>query len=186
MAITYGVTGGFSIQTSRTFEKLLVADKNGVTTTIISKYIRTETTTETIGTTFGGYAIGSDDVINATITAQVDEQLIESGSATTAPAAVRFYNPRADASATILGAFTAATFSLAGITFTTMSAEKSETAGDVVKTSIRGTAINTASLDGTTLTTGDHSSSSTSRVELRISNNDYVRKTVTTVAFAGS
>lgn len=186
MAITYGVSGGFSIQTSRTFEKLLVSDKNGVTTTIISKYVRTETTTETVGTTFGGYAIGSDDVINATITAQVDEQLIESGSSASAPAAVRFYNPRADASATILGAFSATTFSLAGISFTTMSAEKSETAGDVVKTSIRGTAINTASLDGTSLTTGNHSASSTTRVELRISNNDYVRKTITTVDFAGS
>lgn len=72
MAITYGVASGFSISTSKTFEKLLVADKNGVTTTILSKYVRTETTTETIGTTFGGFSIGSDDVLNATITAQVD------------------------------------------------------------------------------------------------------------------
>jgi hypothetical protein len=186
MAITYGVTGGFSIQTSKTFEKLLVADKNGVTTTIISKYVRTETTTETIGATFGGYSIGSDDVLSATLTAQVDEQLIESGSANTAPPDVRFYNPRVDASATILGAFTATTFQLAGISFTTLSAEKSETSGDVVKTSIRGTAINIANLDGSTLTTGDHSSSSTIRVELRISNTDYVRKTVTTADFSGT
>lgn len=186
MAITYGVTGGFSIQTSKTFEKLLVADKNGVTTTIVSKYVRTETATETVGTTFAGYAIGSDDVINATITAQVDEQLIESGSASTAPPSVRFYNPRAEASATILGAFTAASFSLAGLTFTTLSAEQSETAGDVVRTNIRGTAINTSSVDGTSLTTGNHSTTSTIRVEFRISNTDYVRKTVTTVAFAGS
>jgi hypothetical protein len=186
MAIIYGVTGGFSVQTSKTFEKLLVADKNGVTTTIISKYVRTETTTETVGTTFGGYAIGSDDVLNATLTAQVDEQLIESGSANTAPPAVRFYNPRVEASATILGAFTASTFSLAGLTFTTLSAEKSETSGDVVKTSIRGTAIATSSLDSTSLTTGDHSSSSTIRVELRISNTDYARKTVTSVDFSGT
>lgn len=186
MAIIYGVTGGFSVQTSKTFEKLLVSDKNGVTTTIISKYVRTETTTETVGTTFGGYSIGSDDVINATITAQVDEQLIESGSASSAPDAVRFYNPRADASVTILGSFTGSSFNLAGISFTTLSAEKSETSGDVVKTSIRGTAINTATLDGTTLTTGDSSANSTIRVELRISNTDYVRKTITTVAFAGS
>ena len=41
MAITYGVASGFSISTSKTFEKLLVADKNGVTTTILSKYVRT-------------------------------------------------------------------------------------------------------------------------------------------------
>jgi hypothetical protein len=186
MAITYGVTGGFSVQTSKTFEKLLVADKNGVTTTIISKYVRTETTTETVGTTFGGYAIGSDDVLNATLTAQVDEQLIESGTASTAPPSVRFYNPRVEASATILGAFTASTFQLAGISFTTLSAEKSETSGDVVKTSLRGTAINTAALDGSTLTTGNHSSGSTIRVELRISNTDYVRKTVTAVDFSGT
>jgi uncharacterized protein YjbI with pentapeptide repeats len=91
-----------------------------------------------------------------------------------------------EASATILGAFTASTFSLAGISFTTLSAEKSETSGDVVKTSIRGTAIATAALDGSTLTTGDHSSTSTIRVELRISNTDYARKTVTSVAFSGT
>ena len=75
MAIVYGVSGAFSKATSKTFEKLLVADKNGVTTTILSKYVRTETATETVGTTFGAGAIGSDDVLNATITAQVDEQL---------------------------------------------------------------------------------------------------------------
>ena len=186
MAITYGVASGFSISTSKTFEKLLVADKNGVTTTILSKYVRTETTTETIGTTFGGFSIGSEDVLNATITAQVDEQLIESGTASTAPPSIRFYNPRAEASATVLGAFTASTFTLNGITFTTLSAEKSETAGDVVRTSIRGTAINTATVDGDTVTTGTHSITSTIRVELRLSNTDFVRKTVTTVAFAGT
>jgi hypothetical protein len=91
-----------------------------------------------------------------------------------------------EASATILGAFTATTFSLAGITFTTLSAEKSETSGDVVKTSIRGTAIATSSLDSTSLTTGNHSSASTIRVELRISNTDYQRKTVTAVDFSGT
>jgi hypothetical protein len=67
-----------------------------------------------------------------------------------------------------------------------LSAEKAETAGDVVKTNIRGTAINTATVAGSTLTTGDHSSTSTIRVERRFSNTDYVRDTVTTVAFAGS
>jgi len=186
MAIVYGVSGAFSKSTSKTFEKLLVADKNGVTTTILSKYVRTETTTETVGATFGAGAIGSDDVLNATITAQVDEQLIESGTASTAPPSIRFYNPRAEASAQILGDFTGSSFTLDGITFTTLSAEKAETSGDVVKTNIRGTAINTATVAGTTLTTGDHSSSSTIRIEKRLSNTDYNRITVTTVAFAGS
>jgi len=186
MAITYGVTGGFSIQTSKTFEKLLVQDKDGVTTTIISKYVRTETTTETVGTTFGAPAIGALDVLNATITAQVDEQLIESGAVATAPPAVRFYNPRAEASAQVLGEFTGSSFTLDGITFVTLSAEKAETAGDVVKTSIRGTAINTDVVGGETLTDGDHSTTSTIRIERRMSNTDYYRDTVTTVAFAGS
>jgi hypothetical protein len=186
MAITYGVSGAFSIQTSKTFEKLLVQDKDGTTTTILSKYVRTETTTETVGTTFGGYAIGSDDVLSATLTAQVDEQLIESGTAATAPPNIRFYNPRCEASATILGAFTASSFSLAGVTFVTLSAEKAETAGDVVKTSIRGTAINVTALAGTTLTTGNHASASTIRIEFRISNTDYARITTTEVAFSGT
>ena len=186
MAIVYGVSGAFSKSTSKTFEKLLVQDKNGVTTTILSKYVRTETATETVGTTFGAGVIGSLDVLNATITAQVDEQLIESGSASTAPPAIRFYNPRAEASAQVLGDFTGSSFSLDGVSFVTLSAEKAETAGDVVKTNVRGTAINTATVAGSTLTTGDHSSTSTIRVERRLSNTDYVRDTVTTVAFAGS
>ena len=186
MAIVYGVSGAFSKSTSKTFEKLLVQDKNGVTTTILSKYVRTETATETVGTTFGAGVIGALDVLNATITAQVDEQLIESGTASTAPPAIRFYNPRAEASAQVLGDFTGSSFTLDGVTFVTLSAEKAETAGDVVKTNIRGTAINTATVAATTLTTGDHSSISNIRVERRLSNTDYVRDTVTTVAFAGS
>lgn len=186
MAIVYGVSGAFSKSTSKTFEKLLVQDKNGVTTTILSKYVRTETTTETVGTTFGAASIGALDVLNATITAQVDEQLIESGSASTAPPAIRFFNPRAEASAQVLGDFTGSSFSLDSITFVTLSAEKAETAGDVVKTNIRGTAINTATVSATTLTTGDHSTTSTIRVEKRLSNTDFNRTTVTTVAFAGS
>jgi len=188
MAIVYGVSGAFSKSTSKTFEKLLVADKNGVTTTILSKYVRTETTTETVGATFGAGAINSDDILNATITAQVDEQLIESGAVSTAPPSIRFYNPRAEASAQILGDFTGSNFNIDGITFTTLSAEKAETAGDVVKTNIRGTAINTAAVAGSTLTTGEHSPSATStiRIEKRFSNTDYNRTTVTTVAFAGS
>ena len=186
MAIVYGVSGAFSKSTSKTFEKLLVQDKNGVTTTILSKYVRTETATETVGTTFGAGVIGALDVLNATITAQVDEQLIESGTASTAPPAIRFYNPRAEASAQVLGDFTGSGFALDGVTFVTLSAEKAETAGDVVKTNIRGTAINTATVAATALTTGNHSSSSTIRVERRLSNTDYVRDTVTTVDFAGS
>ena len=186
MPITYGVSGAFSKSTAKTFEKLLVQDQNGVTTTIISKYVRTETTTETVGATFGAGTIGSNEVLNATITAQVDEQVIESGSAASSPSAIRFYNPRAEASAQVLGDFTGSSFSLDSISFTVLSAEKAETAGDVVKTNIRGTAINTATVGGSTLTTGDHSSTSTIRVEKRFGNTDYQRVTVTTVAFAGS
>jgi hypothetical protein len=41
-------------------------------------------------------------------------------------------------------------------------------------------------VDGDTVTTGTHATTSTIRVELRLSNTDFVRKTVTTVAFAGT
>jgi hypothetical protein len=71
---------------------------------------------------------------------------------------------------------------LDGITFDTLSAEKSETAGDVIKFNIRG--VNYGE-DGN-LTVGSISGGGTIRQEKRFSNTDFVRTTATTVAFSGS
>lgn len=184
MSLTYGSGAGFSRQTSKSFERLIVLDRNGALATggNILKFTRTETTTETVGSTFGAPQIGSNDVLDATIVFSVDETIIDPSSAGAAPPAARTYNPRAEATATVLGEFTGATFSLDSITFTTDSHEKSETAGDVVKTSLRGTAYGEAG----TLTVGSISAGGTVREEKRFSNTDFVRTTATTVAFSGT
>jgi hypothetical protein len=184
MSLTYGSTAGFSVTTSKNFERLIVLDKDGELASggNILKFTRTETTTETVTTTFGAPAIGSNDVLDATIVFSVDETIIDPSSAGAAPPAARTYNPRAEATATVLGEFTGATFTLDSITFNTDSHEKSETAGDVVKTTLRGTNYGAAG----TLTVGNISSGGTIREEKRFSNTDFVRTVATTVAFSGS
>jgi hypothetical protein len=185
MSLTYGSTSGFSVTTSKNFERLIVLDKDGALATggNIVKYTRTETTTETVGSTFGAPTIGNLDVLDATIVFSVDETIIDPSTAGAAPPAARTYNPRAEATATVLGDFTGATFSLDSITFTTDSHEKSATAGDVVKTTLRGTAYGSAG----GLTVGSISSgSSTIREEKRFSNTDFLRTVATTVSFSGS
>jgi hypothetical protein len=182
MPYTYGVTGAFSKSTSKSYEYLAVQDNTGDVAENILKYTRTETTTETITTTFGAPLIGSLEVLSASITWSVDEQIVEPSTAGAVPAAAITYNPRAEASASVLGAFSGATFSLDGITFTTTAADKAETAGDVVKTDIRG--VNYGE-DGN-LTLGSIISGGTIREEKRFSNTDVVRTVATTVAFAGS
>jgi hypothetical protein len=183
MAITYGSSGGFSKSTAKTFQYVAVQNKDGDVAENILKYTRTETTTETISSTFGAPAIDGDDVINATITFSVDEQIIDPSTEEAVPPAAFTYNPRAEASATILAdTFTAATFDLDGITFDTLSAEKAETAGDVVKINLRG--VNYGEDGG--LTVGSIAGGGTIREEKRFSNTDFVRTTSTVVAFAGS
>jgi len=182
MPFTYGVTGAFSKSTSKSFEFLAVQDNTGAVAENILKYTRTETTTETVTSTFGAPTIGSLEVLSASITYSVDEQIVEPSTAGAVPAAARTYNPRAEASASVLGVFSASTFSLDGITFTTTSSEKAETAGDVVKTNIRGIVYGE---DGT-LTVGSIIGGGTIREEKRFSNTDFVRTIATTVAFAGS
>jgi hypothetical protein len=135
-----------------------------------------------VTSTFGAPEIDSLEVLNATITFSVDEQIIDPSSAGAVPPAAITYNPRAEASATVLGEFTDSTFSLDGITFETLSAEKAETAGDVVKTNIRG--VNYGE-DGS-LTIGSITGGGTIREEKRFSNTDFVRTTSTVVAFSGS
>jgi hypothetical protein len=184
MSLTYGSTAGFSVTTSKNFERLIVLDKDGALATggNILKYTRTETTTETVTSTFGAPQIGSNDVLDATIVFSVDETIIDPSASSTAPPAARTYNPRAEATATVLGDFTGATFSLDSITFATDSHEKSATAGDVVKTTLRGTAYGSAG----DLTVGSISGGGTIREERRFSNTDFKRTTTTTVAFSGS
>jgi len=183
MAITYGSGAGFSRTTSKSFEYVAPQDKDGDVADNILKYTRTEVTTETVVSTFGAPQIGGDDVLSATLTWSVDEQIVDPSTAGAVPPKAVTYNPRCEASATILAdAFTAATFSLDGITFDTVSAEKAETAGDVVKFNLRGVAYGE---DGN-LTVGSITGGGTIREEKRFSNTDFVRTVATTVAFAAS
>jgi hypothetical protein len=184
MSLVYGSSSGFSVTTSKNFERLIVLDKDGALASggNILKYTRTETTTETVTSTFGAPAIGTNDVLDATIVLSVDETIIDPSASGNAPPSARTYNPRAEATATVLGDLSGATFSLDGITFTTDSHEKSETAGDVVKTTLRGTNYGEAG----DLTVGSISAGGTIRQERRFSNTDFKRTTTTTVAFSGS
>ena len=181
---TYGSPSGFSVTTSKTFERLQVRDKDGKVTSAgnILKYTRQETTTETVTSTFGATTIGSEDVLDATIVWSVDEVIIDPSASSTAPTIARTYNPRAEANATILGPFTGSTFSLDSITFTVDSVEKSETSGDVMKTTVRGTNFGAAG----NLTVGSLAAGGTIREEKRWSNTDFVRTTATVVAFSNS
>jgi hypothetical protein len=182
MAITYGSGAGFSRATSKTFQWLAVQDNTGAVADNILKYTRTETSTETVTTTFGAPTIGALEVLDASVVWNVDEQIIDPSASDTAPPAARTYNPRAEASATVLGDFTGATFTWDGTTFDTVSHEKSETAGDVVKTSLRGVYYGS----GGSLTVGSIAAGGTIRTEKRWSNTDFLRTISTTVAFSGS
>jgi hypothetical protein len=183
MAITYGSSAGFSKSTTKTFEYVAPQDKDGNVADNILKYTRTETTTETVSSTFGAPQIDGNDVLSASLTWTVDETIVDPSTAGAVPPAARTYNPRCEASATILAnSFSEATFQLDGITFDTISAEKAETAGDVIKYNLRG--INHGE-DGN-LTVGSIAAGGTIRQEKRFSNTDFVRTVATTVAFAAS
>ena len=183
MAISYGASAGDGKTTSKSFERIAVADNTGVVAQNILKYTRTDTTTETVTTTFGAPLIGSDEVLSATITWSVDEALVEAATSGTVPKTLRLYNPRAEASATILASsFTAGTFTLDSITFDTVSAEVSETLGDVKKVSLRGISYGN---NAGSLTTGT-ASTGTIKADKRFSNTDFVRTSATTFAFGAS
>jgi len=182
MSATYGSTSGFSKTTSKTFERAQALNNLGANIANVLKFARTETTEETLTSVFGAPLIGALEVLDATIVHSVDETVIDPSSVSTTPPAARSYNPRAEATANVLGAFTGATFSLDGITFTTDSHELSETAGDFNKTSIRGTNFGAAG----SLTVGSIVAGGTIRTEKRFSNTDFVRTTSNVVAFASS
>jgi hypothetical protein len=178
MAISYGTNGGGKT-TSKSFEYIAVQDQNGKVQENILKYSRLETTDETIGTTFGAGLLNGNEVLNATITASIDESIIESGSRSTTPQKIRFYNPKQECNATFLGsANVASTFTFDGTSFDTVSTEVSETLGDVKKVSVRGISYTNDGL-------AEGSSSGIIRKERRFSNTDFVRTTLTTVSFAG-
>lgn len=182
MSAIYGSTGGFSKTTAKTFERAQVLNKDGANAANILKFSRTETTEETVASTFGAPVIGALDVLDATIVHSVDETVIDPSASGTVPPAARTYNPRAEATATLLGAFTGSTFELDGITFATDSHELSETAGDFHKTSVRGTSFGAAG----TLTVGSIAAGGTIRTEKRFSNTDFIRTTATLVAFGAA
>lgn len=179
--ITYGATGGFSVTTSKTFERLAVQGQSGDVAGTVLKYTRTETSTETIDdTVFGAGECENEDVLNGTIVFSVDEVVVDPSESETAPEIARTYNPRAEANVTVLGELTADTFTFDEIEFDTESREVSKTAGDVVKTTLRGINYGEAG----DLTVGDLSGGGTIRVEKRFSNTDFLRTVTTTVAFA--
>jgi len=181
MAISYG-TSGDGRQTAKSFEWVAVQDNTGDVADNILKHTRTETTTETVASAWGCPLLDSEEVINATLTWSVDEAVIDASDAATAPQAVRFYNPRCEASVTYLGSTNQdSSFTFDSITFDTVSSEVSETLGDVKRVTVRGVAYD----ETNGLITGT-ASTGTIRKEKRFSNTDFVRETATTVAFGAS
>lgn len=181
MAISYGTTGD-GRQIAKSYEWLAVQDNEGITQENILKHTRTETTTETVASTWGCPTLGGNEVLNATVTYTVQEAVIDASASGTAPQAVRFYDPRCECSVTFLGDTNiASTFTFDSVTFDTVSSEVAETLGDVKKVTVRGIAYEEN--DG--LVTGT-ASSGTIRKEKRFSNTDYVRTTETTISFSGS
>jgi len=181
MAISYG-TAGDGRQTSKSFEWVAVQDNVGITQDNILKHTRTETTTETVESTWGCPLLDSNEVLNATITWTVQETVIDASAAGTVPQAVYLYDPRCECSVTYLGSDNQdSTFDFDGITFDTVSSEVSETLGDVKRVTVRGIAYE----ENNGLTTGS-ASSGTIRKEKRFSNTDFVRTTATTIAFGTS
>jgi len=78
------------------------------------------------------------EVLDATITGQVDEVIVESPTANTAPATRAYYNPVLNLSANVVGDATGVTtLSYKSYTWNVQSAELAKAAGDFVKTSIR-------------------------------------------------
>ena len=78
------------------------------------------------------------DVLDATLSGQVDEALVESPTENTAPASRAYYNPVLNLSLNVIGDATGVTsLTYKGYTWNVQSAELAKAAGDFVKTSIR-------------------------------------------------
>jgi len=78
------------------------------------------------------------DVLSASLTGSVDEVIIPSGTANTAPLTRAYYNPRIELTAEVIGDATGvATASFAGVTdMKVTNVTKTESSEDVVKSSI--------------------------------------------------
>lgn len=78
------------------------------------------------------------DVLDATLSGQVDEALVESPNENTAPTNRAYYNPVLNLSMNVIGDATGVTtLSYKSLTWKVQSAELATAAGDFVKTSIR-------------------------------------------------
>lgn len=80
----------------------------------------------------------SFDVLDSTLSGQVDEVIVENATSNTAPAARGYYNPVLNLSMNVIGDATGVTtLSYKGYTWNVQSAELAKAAGDFVKTSVR-------------------------------------------------
>jgi hypothetical protein len=78
------------------------------------------------------------EVLDGTLTGQVDEVIVESPTSNTAPAVRAYYNPVLNLSMNVIGDATGVTtLSYKSYTWNVQSAELAKAAGDFVKTSIR-------------------------------------------------
>lgn len=83
---------------------------------------------------------GIEELISINVTGEVDQVQVDPGTANTAVTVVSYYNPRYNISVQGLygGTTPGATFNFASLTFKTLSANVSETSGDVKKIDITG------------------------------------------------
>ena len=79
------------------------------------------------------------DILSGSVTGSVDEVIIPSGTANTAPLVRSYYNPRVELSAEVIGDATGETTCIfSGTTFKITNVTKTESAEDVIKSSISG------------------------------------------------
>jgi hypothetical protein len=79
------------------------------------------------------------DILSGSVSGSVDEVIIPSGTKETAPLVRAYYNPRVELSAEVIGDATGeTTCEFSGTTFKITSVTKTQSAEDVVKSSISG------------------------------------------------
>jgi len=79
------------------------------------------------------------DILSGSLSGAVDEVIVPSGTANTAPLVRAYYNPRVEASFEVIGDATGeTTFAFSGTTFKITNVTKTESAEDVIKSSISG------------------------------------------------
>jgi len=84
------------------------------------------------------------DVLSASVSGSVDEVVIPSGTANTAPLTRAYYNPRIELTAEVIGDATGVvTAAFGGITFKVTSVTQTKSSEDVIKSSISGVSYGT-------------------------------------------